>query len=77
MTAFNLWVDVLSPVGAFSGRINKTPIAEADAVSGRDQLQKNLSACSYIVIYDGNDDEITMPDSVIRNSIFRFRIRGA
>ena len=74
MAKFNLWADVLSPVGAFSGRINKVPVSEADAIAGRDQVQRQLHQTSYLVIYDGNDDEITMADSVIRNSVFRFSV---
>lgn len=71
---FDLWVDAHTPVGPFRGTINKVAGSEAELAQTRDAIQKQIDRLEFIVLYVNDGSEITLPGTLVKNSVLTFSI---
>lgn len=78
MSVFNLYAKVVTPVGTFFGKMNGVLSSKEDLISFRDAFQLDIHNQFNVTLFNtdefGNEIEITLPQSVMNNSVFIFTI---
>ena len=74
-----LYAEAHTPVGIFYGKIHKDPVDFDKCVDTRDGLQRLVESTTFLVIYadgpGGEAVEITLPGTIVKNSVIKFQIK--
>ena len=74
---FNLWVTAHTPVGKFQGLLNNAPLSVDSLEKMRDNVERSANKLDFMVLYEGTAAEITLPGTLVKNSVLVFFIKEA